>query len=210
MRALVVANGEPPSQALLAELAAAVSLVVGADGGGDVAVAAGIEPDFVAGDLDSVSQPVRERLGPTRLVHDPDPDRTDMQKAIEFAIERGAEEIDVAAFGGARADHALANLSVLLIYRGRCRLRLVDDLFEISLVESEAIIDAEPGTVVSLVALGQCEGVTTEGLRWDLEDHSLTFSPYGVHNEVRARPATVRIRSGDLLLFRGRFIEHHS
>ena len=64
--------------------------------------------------------------------------------------------------------------------------------------------------IVSLVALGRCEGVTTRGLRWDLEDYPLVFSPYGVHNELVRSPATVSVREGDLLLFKGRFVEHHA
>jgi hypothetical protein len=54
-------------------------------------------------------------------------------------------------------------------------------------VESEASIDAPAGTVVSLVAIGECRRVTTRGLRWDLTNQTLVFSPFGVHNEV-ARP----------------------
>jgi thiamine pyrophosphokinase len=45
--------------------------------------------------------------------HAPSPDATDLQKAIDFALARGATQIDIAAAGGGRADHALANLSVL-------------------------------------------------------------------------------------------------
>jgi thiamine pyrophosphokinase len=70
-------------------------------------------------------------------------------------------------------------------------------------------VEAEPGTVVSLVAIGPCEGVTTSGMRWDLHDYALGFSPYGIHNEVAISPATVSVRNGDLLLFRGRWVEKH-
>ena len=210
MRALVVANGEPPSSGLLATLARESAFVVGADGGALIALAAHVEPDVVTGDLDSLDSATRAHLGPDRLVLDADPDRTDLQKAIDLARARGATEITVAGFGGGRADHALANLSVLVLYRGRCRMRLVDDLFEICLVDGQVEFEAEAGTVVSLVALGRCEGVTTRGLRWDLEDYPLAFSPYGVHNELVRSPATVSVREGDLLLFKGRFVEHHA
>jgi thiamine pyrophosphokinase len=210
MRALVVANGEAPSQSLLRELADEAELVIGADGGTLAVLAAHVEPDVVTGDLDSLDSAIRAHLGPDRLVLDANPDRTDLQKAIDLALARGAKEVTVVGFGGARADHALANLSVLVLYRGICRMRLVDDLFEICLVDGQVEFEAEAGTVVSLVALGRCEGVTTRGLRWDLEDYPLAFSPYGVHNEVVRNPATVSVREGDLLLFKGRFVEHHA
>jgi thiamine pyrophosphokinase len=210
MHALLVANGIPPSEGLLRELAATAGLIVAADGGADAAIAAGIHVDAIVGDLDSASASARELLGEARLFPDRDINRTDLQKALEHCLDRGCDAIDIVAGGGGRADHALANLSVLSLYRGRARVALIDDLFEISLVDGSATINAPPGTVISLVAIGTCDGVTTSGLRWDLHDYSLRFSPYGVHNEVAQSPATVSVRSGDLLLFRGRWIEKHA
>ncbi len=210
MRVLVVANGEPPSGDLLHRLAAAADLIVAADGGAIIALDAGITPDAVVGDLDSVSARPSLSFPPERLHRVPELDSTDLQKAVAFAIARGATQVDIVAAGGGRADHALANLSVLVAFRGEADLRVHDDLFEISLVDGTATIDAAPGTLISLVAIGPCHGVTTSGMRWDLHDFTLTFSPRGVHNEVALAPATVSVRGGDLLLFRGRWVERHA
>jgi thiamine pyrophosphokinase len=209
VRALIFANGDPPSAELVAELGGRADLVVAADGGADKALALGIEVDAIVGDLDSVSGAVRARLPPARFHQVRDLDTTDLQKAIAFAIEYGCDAADIVGAGGGRADHALANLSVLVLFRGQADLRVHDDLFEIRLVQGTATVEAEPGTVVSLVAIGPCEGVTTTGMRWDLHDYALAFSPYGVHNEVAISPATVSVRNGDLLLFRGRWVEKH-
>lgn len=88
-------------------------------------------------------------------------------------------------------------------------MRLVDDQFLAFGVDGREAIDAPPGTIVSLVAIGRCEGVTTRGLRWDLDHYPLTFSPYGVHNEVATSPASVSVKRGDLLVFQGRYIDRH-
>ncbi len=209
MRAAVIANGETPTDALLREFCAAAAFVVCADGGLRHAIAAGIVPNAVVGDLDSVTPELRSKAGMATFHEDADPNTTDLQKSIDYALALGADDVDVLAAGGGRADHHLANLSVLTLYRGRAKIRLIDDLFETSLVEEMATIEAPEGTVVSLVALGECTGVTTSGMRWNLENATLRFSPYGIHNEVSASPATVRVRTGDLLLFRGRFVERH-
>ena len=209
MRALIVANGEPPSTALLQLLASRAGLVVAADGGVDKALAAGIRVDAIVGDLDSASAAARAQLPAAAFHHAPALDATDLEKAVAFCIERGCDAIDIAAAGGGRPDHALANLSVIQLFRGRARVAVVDDFFEISLVEGVETIDAPAGTVVSLVAIGHCTGVTTHGLRWDLSNYTLQFSPLGVHNEVASSPATVAVGEGELLLFRGRWIEKH-
>ena len=209
MRALVVANGEPPSAELLQALARPGTLVVAADGGVDKALAAGLHVDAVVGDLDSASASAHHLLPKDVFHHAGALDQTDLEKAIAFCIASGCEAIDVTAAGGGRADHALANLSVLRLFRGKAALRIVDDLFDVCLVSGEEQIDSPAGTVVSLVAIGRCTGVSTHGLRWDLSEHTLEFSPLGVHNEVLTPPATVSVRAGDLLLFRGRWVEKH-
>ncbi|MCC6382096.1 MAG: thiamine diphosphokinase [Dehalococcoidia bacterium] len=209
MRALVFANGDPPSAVLAAALAANADLVVGADGGADRALALGVTVDRVVGDLDSVSDAARAAIPAGRFHRAPALDKTDLQKAIAFCVEAGCGRIDVVCAGGGRADHALANLAVLPLFRGEAEVRVVDDLFDIRLVDGEAVVEGPAGTVVSLLAIGQCEGVTTSGLRWDLTDFVLDFSPLGVHNEVVSTPAVVRVRSGQLLLFEGHWVEKH-
>lgn len=209
MHALVFANGEPPSAALVEELRQSADLVVAADGGAEKALAYGVRVDAVVGDLDSVGPNLMSLLPESAFHRVPAADRTDLEKAVEFCIDHGAGSVDIVSAGGGRADHALANLSLLTGFRGRTRVRLIDDLFEIRLVEGEETVRAPVGTVVSLVALGTCTGVTTRGLRWDLADATLTFGTRGVHNEVSAPLATVAVREGDLLLFTGRWVEKH-
>ncbi|MGH2633624.1 MAG: thiamine diphosphokinase [Tepidiformaceae bacterium] len=209
MRALVVANGEAPPPALLQELAVAADLIVAADGGVDKALAAGLRIDAVVGDLDSASAAARQLLPASAFHQSTALDTTDLEKAVAFCIASGCDAVDIAAAGGGRADHALANLSVLRVFRGQARVTVIDDLFAVSLVEGVETVDAPPGTVVSLVAIGRCTGIATHGLRWDLSGYTLEFSPLGVHNEVARPPATIAVETGDLLLFRGRWIEKH-
>ncbi|WBL35047.1 thiamine diphosphokinase [Tepidiforma flava] len=208
MRALVIAHGEPPSAGLLRELAAGAGLVVAADGGALVALDAGVMPDWVVGDLDTMDQFPAAPIPRERFVRDADPETTDLEKAIRFALARGAAGVDVAAAGGGRGDHALANLSVLVLFAEH-DVVLHDDLFAVWLVRGRTEVAGEPGTVVSLIAPGGCRGVTTRGLRWELRDDDLPFSPRGVHNELVGARAEVEVREGALLVFRGRWVERH-
>ncbi len=209
VRALVIANGEAPSPGLLRELAAQATLLVAADGGASHALAAGLRLDAIVGDLDSVTPEMHKTLSADLFHRDANPDTTDLQKAIAYCIAQGAEVVDVVAASGGRADHALANLSVLRLFRGQAAIRVVDDYFEVSLIDQPATVDAPVGTVISLIAIGQAAGVTTTGLRWNLTNYPLAFSPYGIHNEVAEPPAHISVTEGDVLLFRGRWVEKH-
>lgn len=209
MHALVIAHGEPVSHALLRRLASRASLVIAADGGLLRARAAGVAVGAIVGDLDSLTPPEIEQLPPGSVHRDSDPDSTDLEKAVAFAFRQGATSVDVTCASGGRMDHALANLSVLVSHRGDPPLRIIDDRFEVSLVDGAASIEGEPGTVISLVAIGECTGVTTTGMRWDLDRHTLRFSARGVHNELAGTHASVSVETGDLLLLRGRWVEKH-
>lgn len=208
-RAVVFANGELPSVRLIREIVGGADILVAADGGVNKALSVGIEVAAVVGDLDSVTPESRARLPAECFHEDHNLDVTDLQKTLAFCIARGYTRIDVLAAGGGRADHAFANLSVVALLRGIADVRLQDDLFEVRLVNGTVTFDGAPGRVVSLVAIGQCQGVTTTGLRWNLERYPLAFSPYGVHNETLGGPASVSVESGDLLLFLGRWYENH-
>lgn len=210
MRAVIVANGEAPSRELFEELTTGTPMLIAADGGARHALALGHLPDMVIGDLDSVDEAMRQAIPAERFRRVSRLDITDLEKAISFAVDLGIGDIDIVGAGGGRADHALANLSALTLQRGRAQVTMHDELFAISLVDREARVEAPEGTVVSLVAIGECRGVSTSGMRWELEEFTLPFGPRGIHNEVAHSPATVRVRSGDLLLFRGRWIEKHA
>lgn len=209
MRALVFANGEPPSAILVAEMRPGAELVIAADGGARSALAHGLIPDAVVGDFDSIDDEIRSKIPATHFHQAGRLDTTDLEKAVAFAVQLGCDEVDILGAGGGRSDHALANLSVLTLYRGKSRVRVQDELFEISLVHGELTLEGPVGTVVSLVAIGECRGVTTGGLRWPLRDFTLPFGPRGIHNEIAESPATVSCESGDLLAFRGRWVERH-
>jgi thiamine pyrophosphokinase len=210
MRAVVIANGDAPSPGLFAELMAGRPMLIAADGGARHALALGYLPEAVVGDLDSVDEAMRAAIPAERFKRVARLDITDLEKAISFAVQLGMDEIDIAGAGGGRSDHALANLSVLTLQRGRARITMHDELFAISLVDGESTVEGPVGAVVSLVAIGECTGVTTSGMRWELDDFTLPFGPRGIHNEIARSPATVSVRSGDLLLFRGRWIEKHA
>tara|TARA_Y100000588_G_C14225906_1_gene913127 strand:- start:1418 stop:2047 length:630 start_codon:yes stop_codon:yes gene_type:complete len=209
MRALIIANGDPPSAALFEEIRGDADLVVAADGGARSALALGFIPDIVTGDLDSLGT-ARNAMPPDSIHLNSDPNSTDLEKAVALCLDEGFDAIDIVGAGGGRADHALANLSVLVRFGQRAHLRVIDERFAIELVNGESKIDGPIGTVVSLISMGHCEGINSSGLRWELQDHSLDFSAYGIHNEIAAPPARISVRSGNLLLFQGRWVERHA
>jgi thiamine pyrophosphokinase len=182
--------------------------VVAADDGATTALAFGLTPHLVVGDLDSLDQATLERLRAANVpieVHPRDKDATDGQLAIDSAMRQQPTHLYLLGFlGGPRLDQALAN--VLLLTRMAPGAVLLDERNEALLVRPhvECTWSPEPSEIVSLIPLGDdVEGVRTHGLRWALDDERLVLGDTrGVSNEPSDLRASVSVRSGLLLVTR--------
>ena len=181
--------------------------VIAADGGAAVLEAAGRRPDVVVGDLDSVAPDVIVRAGEQGVAverHPVDKDASDTELALRHAASTGARQVVIlAATGGERLDHALANV-LLLASRAHAGLdlRIVAGDDTVRLVRGgERVTLGPPGGIVSLLPIGDAHGITTDGLRWPLSDGTLPAgSTLGLSNEVIGRPASVSVGEGALLV----------
>ncbi|MFM7322775.1 MAG: thiamine diphosphokinase, partial [Armatimonadota bacterium] len=196
-----------------ARLRAAAALpgafVVAVDGGGRHLLRMGIDPHWVTGDFDSLTEPERTLLQVrgARIVATPDQDHTDLDKAIALLrAERGARRIAVYGATGGRIDHLYSVLSTLVRHGGAVDVRLVDEVGETFVVAAgagETVLrgDDLPGRTVSLMALGAVEGVTTRGVRWPLSGEALAPGVRdGTLNVVTADEVGIRVEGGSLLV----------
>ena len=202
--AVILANGTPPSRATLRDALRRATLFVCADGGSDVARRYGEIPDAIVGDLDSISKESLAVFGEIPVVSEPDTERTDTEKAIEWVLARGAfDEITLLGASGGRMDHVLGHLSLLHRFQNRVRLVLEDDHARAWLAgPGEVRIDEPVGTVVSFFAVGApAENVTTVHLRYPLENRRIELGVQdSISNVVAKSPASIRIRKGNLLV----------
>lgn len=159
-------GGAPSSRRTLAEALTHAPRLIAADGGADACLAAGLVPEIVVGDLDSISDAARAAFA-DRLRHVPEQDSTDFGKALA-ALPAGLTL--AVGFTSGRTDHFLACLSALARTRARCIL--LGDADCIALCPPHIALDLAPGTRVSLWPLGPARGRST-GLRWPLDGIAL-------------------------------------
>ncbi len=186
-----------------------VAMVIAADDGASTALACGLTPHLVIGDLDSISpatlRHLRERGVPIET-HPRDKNATDGQLAIERALESHPDELDLVGFlGGPRLDQALAN--ILLLTRIDIPTVLLDEQNACRLLRGHTplIWSPEPDEVVSLIPLTPTvDGVRTTGLRWPLRNEQLVLGETrGISNEpLGQQPVTIETDAGLLLVTR--------
>ena len=206
-RAVIVANGGMSADTDLKSLLRVDDLLIAADGGGRYCLQSGCTPQFVIGDFDSLSAAQLDELaahGAEVLRHPARKDETDLELAVDLAIQKEIREILVLAALGRRWDQTLANLLLLgLPHFATARIRLLDGNQEITLLRpgAENLIRGRRGDTVALIAVnGDARGVTTNGLEYPLQASSLPFgATLGVSNTLTAAEATVLLESGLLI-----------
>ena len=218
MKVVIVANGEANPEAVRDAVDGA-DLVVAADGGLRHLLAAGMSPGVVVGDFDSAPnelvQLARQR-GAEIIQYPVAKDKTDLELALDLAVERGAHEVVVIGAIGGRIDHQLGNVLLLASPAfASVAVRIVDRAgaidrtctlepssgHEILAITGRAEIRGRVGDVVSLLPLnGAVTGITTTGLLYPLTDEGLALgSSRGMSNVLTCDPATVRVGCGVLL-----------
>jgi thiamine pyrophosphokinase len=204
---VVVSGGEAPSRAAVSAMPAGAA-VVAADRGLEHAQALGLEVAVAVGDFDSASPEAvaaAERAGVRIERHAAEKDETDLELALNAAIDLRPARILVLAGRGGRLDHELSSL--LLLAAERYASAQVDAHVgeaEIHVVRDACELEGEPGELLTLLPVhGAAEGVSTDGLAYPLRGETLDpGSTRGVSNVFAASTARVTLERGVLLAIR--------
>ena len=165
-----------------------------ADGGANHALWAELDPVAVIGDMDSISDAARDAYGD--VLHPiTEQDSTDFDKALRYI---DAPLILGVGFSGARLDHELGSMTVLVRHPDRRCILVGDDTITL-LCPPEITLDLPMGSAVSLYPMADV-GCDSAGLRW--QTTGLRFAPdgrVGTLNRVDGR-VTLRPDAPKMLL----------
>jgi thiamine pyrophosphokinase len=209
MYTVIVASAPELDIAPYQEHIRAADLLIAADGGALPLLRAGIVPHVAIGDMDSIDATSLAELETYAIALRRFPrekDETDLELALLYAAAAGATAIDILGALGGRWDHTLANVALLALPELReRRTRLLADRQTLFLVRDAAMLEGQAGDTVSLLPLaGDAHGVTTKGLRYPLDDATLSYErARGVSNVLLAPPGYVSLRAGLLLVVHG-------
>jgi thiamine pyrophosphokinase len=184
-------------------------IVIAADGAFDHALAAGLTPAGLVGDLDSISADglAWAEQHATIQRHDPDKDHTDTELALSMAVDFNPARLIMVSGGGDRLDHTFAAIGAL----GHTSLTSVP-VIEAWWGSQHARVlhgpgrlrfDVVPGTTISLLAMhGRCKGLTITGVQWPLEAERLPpLVGRGVSNIATDEHIEVTVSEGVVTIF---------
>ena len=164
-----------------------------------------VPPSLIVGDFDSHENP---HLDVETIVLPCEKDDTDTVYAVKEAINRGFDNFLLIGVVGARLDHTLGNVSILLyldlLGKKGC---IIDDYSEMEIVSDEPVFICDQYSFFSLLNITGCaKGITITGAKYPLDSGEITCEyQYGISNEVLpGRTAQVTVGCGKLLLIKVR------
>lgn len=185
---LVIVGGGTVDADLLRELYASGARLVGADGGADQVAAAGLKPEIIVGDFDSLAEPLKW-LGKTRLMQISEQETTDFEKAL---YSTRAPVTVALGMTGKRFDHTLAALDAVARYAHGRKIVLVDE-HDVAVGLTEAFsFKVALGERVSVHPLAAITFWRSVGLKYPLD--GVTLAPgvrTGTSNEATDGPFTI-------------------
>ena len=202
--ALIIANGAACSEELLGKLLEWSPLVIVLDSAIERVLELGIKVDVLLGDFDRGFDPeyYKDKQFPLEIVYAPDQNKTDLEKAFDYLIEKNIPMVNVVWATGKRADHTITNLTNIVRYRDLLKIVIIDDHSKIFLLPNRFEKWYTANTPISLIPIGKVSGIHSKNLFYPLENDTLTIGyRTGSSNHVHQDGiVTIEHQEGDLLL----------
>jgi thiamine pyrophosphokinase len=205
MRAVIISGGSIGDYDYIKDkvMQFGADIIICADSGYNHAAAMGLSVGLIVGDLDSIGE-FPESIKTAR--YPSEKNQTDTEIAVEHARKAGARDILIIGATGTRTDHMLTNIFMLkdCLEHGE-RAEILDEHNRIRITDSKLEVKGGKGSIISLVPLTDCIGVTIEGVKYPLSKAGLKLGTgLGVSNVVNSDIVFISVDNGLLLVIEAR------
>lgn len=203
MHALLIGNGETQEAVFLQKLARKANLILAADGGADRALSAGVRPDVIIGDLDSISPQAKKILPAEKFIFVNNQNNTDLEKALDYLAAHQCTQCTLTGFVGGRWDFTFGNFLSVYPYLDKMDICVAGKGWKIWPLTHSVTKNVRPGARVSLIPAADCQNVTLQGLVYPLEHANLSLGRTGqtLSNAAKLSQITISFDKGFLLLY---------
>jgi len=168
--------------------------IVAADGAANKLASMGIVPDFIIGDLDSVDL---TKFPDSKIIHVSYQDTNDFQKALHYIKQNSLGPALIYGTSGGFIDHILTNINIII--ENNCNFYAPPIIGTV--IEDETSVTLPINTKISIFGFNSL--VSSNGLKWELENKLLTF-PGEISSFNRTIKPNIKIKTSNgkaLILF---------
>jgi len=199
---VILANGLFPKKKRLLDIIHNAPMLICCDGAASHLYEFGKTPNYVIGDMDSISSSLKE-LWKDLLIYKTDQNTNDLTKAVEFCIEKGFKNIAILGAGGLREDHALANISLLHLYLPLVEhVEMISDFGTFTPICKTQQFKSKKGEQVSIFSLTPSTIISTQGLKFPICSSQLSSWWEASLNQSEGEKFTIHLESvGKILVY---------
>lgn len=208
MEVTVVTNGNIENIEVLKSVINKSDYLICADGAAKYLMELNVLPDLLVGDLDSIHRDALKWIEKNHIKTEQFPvkkDMTDTELAVEFAIKKSPETINIIGAIGSRMDHSLGNIMLLYkIYKSGVKGRIINEINDITITDRPISIEGRIGQTISILPIGgDAKGITLEGFEYPLRDHDINLgSSLGISNRFASNTGRISVREGIILIIK--------
>jgi thiamine pyrophosphokinase len=204
-KCIILANGKPPRKSTIQFLQKkGYSRLICADGGANSARKMNLLPDYIIGDLDSIT--------PATLTHFQDKaeiikisrqNDTDTEKCIKTAVRKKLYNIVLTGVTGDRLDHTFCNLGIVLKFFKSAHLRIIAENSLLAPYTGTISIKTHPGETISLYGMDRRTKIKSRGLYYPLNNIPLPFGEQeSTSNIASGAQVDLKITGGIIFVIR--------
>lgn len=189
-----------------------IDIWIGADGGTITLLENDINVEYAVGDFDSISLHENEKINndvKTLSLFPVEKDYTDMELAIQKALDLQPKKIYIFGSTGGRLDHELVNIQMLYtIVSKNIRGIIVDkdNEIELTLPGRHVVLKDEMLPNISFIPFSkEVKGLTLEDFYYSLENKTISWgSTLCISNKLLSKSGTFYYEEGILLVIKSR------
>jgi thiamine pyrophosphokinase len=204
-KCIILANGKPPAKSVLSFLKTkGYSVLICADGGANSARKINVLPNYIIGDLDSVTKDsLKYYAGKSQIIKIQRQNDTDVEKCIKYAIKKKLNDIVLTGVTGNRLDHTFCNLGIVIKFSHLANIRIISENSYLAPYEENVILKSCSGETISLYGIDKKTKIKSEGLYYPLKNISLPFGiKESTSNVATGNEVKLRISGGVIFVIR--------
>jgi thiamine pyrophosphokinase len=197
---VIVADGTFPRHDIPLGYLKNAKRIVCCDGSVQNLVLAGMQPDAIVGDMDSINEGLTKRFS-DRIFKDENQDTNDLTKAVAWCCEMGYKDIVIVGATGKREDHTIGNISLLVEYILKVNVIMVSDTGILRPLLKSSEIVSFPGQQVSVFCIDPDIEVSSHGLRYPLNRAKIRNWWYATLNEAIGDRFSLEFNQGRVIVY---------
>lgn len=204
-KCIILANGQAPKKPVLNFLYKnGYRTLICADGGADTALKLNLMPDYIIGDLDSISANALKLFRcESEIIQIKRQNDTDVEKCLKFAIRKKYEEVILLGGTGDRLDHSFCNLGIVLKFFEKIKIKVLHQKSLLAAYTGKVTLHTTKDEIISIYGIDEKTKIKSSGLKYPINNIPLPFGKKeSTSNKALGSEISLRITGGKVFVIR--------